>query len=174
MPYPAPLTFTCPHCHQSNGWDSEGDALVPPPTTPPVSYTRAARPAAPSANGLCRSCNLNQELKIAALGKAQGEGEEVEQYADHLERAYRLCAACEEVVAARLRRQDALLAPSVLHHRLERSRLERSARSREGGRLPATLATLQLLLASLLAVLATEQAGLVDRLAASHPALEGL
>ena len=69
-----------------------------------------------------------QELKIAQLSNTHSEGRELDEYAAHLERAYRLCAACEGFVANKLGGQDSKLAPSVLEFRLERSRLERSGR----------------------------------------------
>ncbi len=53
-----------------------------------------------SNNGLCRNCNLNQELKIRQMSKfvpqkAGNEDEEMERYKRHLERAYKLCRKCE-------------------------------------------------------------------------------
>ena len=57
----------------------------------------------------------------------------VEEYKRHLDKVYRLCWKCEEVLSSRLGEQDASLAPSVLAHRLETSRLNRSDRLAGGG-----------------------------------------
>ena len=50
-------------------------------------------------------------------------GAELEEYSAHLERVYRLCPACDAAVAAKLAEQDRTLAPALLEHRLETSRL---------------------------------------------------
>ena len=125
-----------------------------------------------------------QELKIAQLSNSQSEGVELDEYAAHLERAYRLCAACEDLVATKLRGQDAKLAPSVLEYRLERSRLERSG----GGGVEAgshrqqvfwsvcckTLVWVQVVLAIVGLLMILDQTRILDKLASWHPALEGL
>ena len=125
-----------------------------------------------------------QELKIAQLSNSQSEGVELDEYAAHLERAYRLCAACEDLVATKVRGQDAKLAPSVLEYRLERSRLERSG----GGGVEAgshrqqvfwsvcckTLVWVQVVLAIVGLLMILDQTRILDKLASWHPALEGL
>ena len=98
-------SFSCVHCDQHNGWDSSGDSTAPPLAPPSARYVRDQRPPASPSNGLCRSCNLNQELKVAQLAASRSEGEELEEYSRHLERAYRLCAGCQEELATRLGQQ---------------------------------------------------------------------
>ena len=106
----------------------------------------------------------------------------MDEYAAHLERAYRLCAACEDFVANKVGGQDAKLAPAVLEFRLERSRLERSGR---GGKAPAQqmfwgvlsckpVVWVQAILATVVLLMMLDRARLLDKLASWHPALEGL
>ena len=147
----------------------------------------------PPENGLCRNCNLNQvtllsyscasnstpqELKIAQLSNSQSDGRELEEYAAHLERAYRLCAACEVFVANKLRGQDAKMAPSVLEFRLERSRLDLSARSGRTSSFSTfgagCLVWVQVILAAVGFLVIVDQFRLLDKMARWHPALEGL
>ena len=175
VPYLQRNSFTCRLCDQYNGWDSTGDYDAPLLAPSPARYAVHQAKAQPSReNGLCRSCNLNQELKVAQLARSRSEGQELEEYAMHLERAYRLCAACEEEVRSRVRRQDAILAPGVLEHRLERSRLDRSRVGGEGKRGRGSVIVLQTVLAVLLMLHITERFKLLDLLARTHPLMEGL
>merc|ERR1719239_1442879 len=177
--------FMCPHCDQYNGWDGEGNSrrhLLPGSTASFAANRRTSSGKSPD-NGLCRNCNLNQELKIAQLSSSNSEGFELDEYAAHLERAYRLCASCEDLVASKLRSQDAKLAPSVLEFRLERSRLERS---RGGGKAITqrqqllwslcckTIILMQAILAIVCISMILDHTRLLDQLASWHPALEGL
>ena len=86
-------------------------------------------------NGLCKSCNLNQELKISQLAKCPHEGAQLEEYRDHLEQVYRLCPLCEDHLASRLAEQDRSLAGKLLEWRLENSRLN-SSRDHGNGAMP--------------------------------------
>merc|ERR1719239_1951749 len=177
--------FMCPHCDQYNGWDGEGNSrrhLLPGSTASFAANQRTSSGKSPG-NGLCRNCNLNQELKIAQLSSSNSEGFELDEYAAHLERAYRLCASCEDLVASKLGSQDAKLAPSVLEFRLEKSRLERS---RGGGKAITqrqqllwsvcckTIVLMQAILAIVGISMILDHTRLLDQLASWHPALEGL
>ena len=86
-------SWVCPGCGQYNGWTEDGD------------YNRdlgldtedgsgghphnTAHNSSSSHNGLCRGCNLNQELKVAALARCKYEGEELDEHRAHLKAAYR-------------------------------------------------------------------------------------
>jgi len=173
----------CPHCQQYNGWDGEGNSRrhLSPGSASSFAANQRVSSGKPPVNGLCRNCNLNQELKIAQLSNTHSEGFELDEYAAHLERAYRLCAACEDFVATKLGGQDAKLAPSVLEFRLERSRLERSGRGGKAVTQPffwglycKTVVWLQAILAIVGLSMILDHTRLLDKLAGWHPALEGL
>lgn len=115
-------SWTCPSCDQYNGFTEDGDYNKPMDFRTPATST-VTKPKKPAENGLCRKCNLNQELKISQLSSFTGEGRELEEYKDHLERVYRLCGSCDEFLANRLSSQDSILAPGVIEHKLETSRL---------------------------------------------------
>jgi len=120
-------SFTCPKCDQYNGWDERGDYNRPLlASTSYCRYIKDQEEQSSRENGLCRNCNLNQELKVAQLAASTSEGEELEEYRRHLERVYRLCPPCVDVVEEVVRRQDRQLAPSVLQVKLEQSRLNQS------------------------------------------------
>eukprot|EP00092_Neocalanus_flemingeri_P039481 GFUD01042987.1.p1 GENE.GFUD01042987.1~~GFUD01042987.1.p1 ORF type:complete len:648 (-),score=215.18 GFUD01042987.1:484-2427(-) len=122
-------SFICPSCEQYNGWDSQGDYNKQLGMAGPGShcrFVREQRSGATAGNGLCRSCNLNQELKVAQLAKFPRDGRELEEYTDHLEKVYRLCPGCEDVLATKLGDQDRKLANKLIEFRLERSRLNSS------------------------------------------------
>jgi len=172
--------FICPHCDQYNGWDGEGNYRrhLPPGSSSSFVANQQNSSGKPPENGLCRNCNLNQELKIAQLSNSQSDGRELEEYAAHLERAYRLCAACEVFVANKLRGQDAKMAPSVLEFRLERSRLDLSARSGRTSSFTTlgadSLVWVQVILAVVGLLVIVDQLRLLDKMARWHPAFEGL
>jgi len=119
-------SFTCPQCDQYNGWDNEGDYNKELGGTEQCRYVREQVTSVTSSNGLCRGCNLNQELKVAQLAKFPREGKELEEYREHLEKVYRLCPGCEDVLAVKLGEQDRRLANKLIEFKLERSRLNSS------------------------------------------------
>jgi len=129
VPYQDQNGWICPDCDQYNGWNEDGDynkildissqnktRFIQSQTNSPSDYS----------NGLCKSCNLNQELKISQLAKFPHEGAKLEEYRDHLEQVYRLCPICEDHLASRLADQDRSLAGKLLEWRLENSRLNSS------------------------------------------------
>jgi len=127
VPYSQSNSFHCAHCDQYNGWDSAGDynrqlGLG----DQSVRFVREQVQESAQGNGLCRNCNLNQELKVSQLARFSKDGQELEEYKEHLEKVYRLCAECEDVVATKLGDQDRKLANKLIEFRLERSRLNTS------------------------------------------------
>lgn len=152
-------SFTCPGCGQYNGFTADGDYNRPLDQSASSCgfkrYTRGSPPSgrrgtnSPPTNGLCRSCNLNQELKVSQLASCGSEGDELDRYIAHLERVYRLCPECEESLSVRLTAQDSRLAPTLLAYRLEQSRCNNSSSTpgsqdqpgrRLAGRLPLVAA----------------------------------
>lgn len=90
--------FVCQNCGQYNGFSSDGDYDRRDPLMDAVD-ARERTGEAPR-NGLCRVCNLNQDLKTRQLAdfvpkREEDFDEEVEDYRRHLERAYRLCRTCK-------------------------------------------------------------------------------
>jgi len=119
-------SWTCPHCDQYNGFTPDGDYNKPilhNSQTETRTFIKSYQPKRSTKELLCKNCNLNQELKISQLSSFCGEGLELNEYRAHLERVYRLCPECDEKVVSKLAQQDALLAPGVIEHKLETSRL---------------------------------------------------
>jgi hypothetical protein len=125
VPYAETNNWTCSVCDQYNGFQEDGDYNKPVHHIQSIANTfvNNLRTQKVAENGLCKACNLNQELKIKQLASFTGDGEEQEEYRLHLERVYRLCAGCEEILASKLKEQDNKLAPGIIEHRLETSRL---------------------------------------------------
>jgi len=120
-------SFFCPHCGQYNGWDNDGDYNIQLGMGDQgIRYVREQSKMDNQGNGLCRNCNLNQELKVSQLSRFKKEGHELEEYRQHLEKVYKLCAECEDVVATKLMEQDRRMANKLLEVRLETSRLNSS------------------------------------------------
>jgi len=128
VPYSQANSFSCPHCEQYNGWDSAGDynKQMDMVGNQGNRFVREQVPGAIMGNGLCRSCNLNQELKVSQLARFNKEGRELEEYRQHLEKVYRLCPDCEDVLATKLGEQDRKLANKLIEFKLERSRMNSS------------------------------------------------
>jgi len=132
VPYSQSNSFTCPHCEQYNGWDSQGDynKQLDMGVGGKARFVREQVVEEAAGNGLCRNCNLNQELKVSQLARFSKEGRELEEYRHYLEKVYRLCPGCEDVLATKLGEQDRKLANKLIEFKLERSRLNSSSMSR--------------------------------------------
>lgn len=123
-------SWRCPHCQQYNGFDADGDYNWQDPDKfreVPESDANPPNGHASPSNGLCRSCNLNQSLKTHQLAKFEPRDEanydrEIEAYAAHLEKTYRLCRTCEANVLQTLGEQDSQLKPKLLSWKLEANR----------------------------------------------------
>ncbi|XP_049778276.1 uncharacterized protein LOC126175497 [Schistocerca cancellata] len=120
IPYEKRNEWTCPFCEQYNGFSSDGDYNKPIPAQHDFHMNRLV-PATNAhnykklvASKFCRSCTINQQLKIQQLASfvpidEDNFDEEIEQYRVHLERAYALCPSCEGVLKDTLTRQKAWL-----------------------------------------------------------------
>jgi len=138
VPYNDQNGWTCPDCGQYNGWNEDGDynKILDISSQNKTRFVQGQMNSpSNNTNGLCKSCNLNQELKISQLAKCPHEGAQLEEYRDHLEQVYRLCPLCEDHLASRLAEQDRSLAGKLLEWRLENSRLN-SSRDHGNGAMP--------------------------------------
>ena len=125
VPYRSRKAWTCPReeCSQYNGFNHDGgynreiaeqhndpDETVGGRTVRyaqkiPIYKNTNGLPVIRSKegetnNGLCRTCNLNQDLKIHQLRTFVARNDddydqEVQEFAAHLERTYRLCRYCK-------------------------------------------------------------------------------
>ena len=122
VPYKSRKAWHCPRveCSQYNGFDADGGyskEIVEQHIDPDeqiggkkIRYAQKLRSSKTdykrefknedTNNGLCQTCNLNQDLKIHQLRTfvARNENDydqEVQEFAAHLERTYRLCRYCK-------------------------------------------------------------------------------
>ncbi|KAJ6638925.1 Transmembrane protein [Pseudolycoriella hygida] len=120
VPYNEFNSWTCRSCDQYNGFDKDGDYNCDIPAQRSMklnkrwktsasdehsSYgattTRAAR------NGLCPTCNRNQEIKMQQLASFEPQenfDDEIEHFRERLEKSYELCYSCQRVVKKTLSR----------------------------------------------------------------------
>ncbi|KAJ2952986.1 hypothetical protein O0L34_g7361 [Tuta absoluta] len=116
--------WTCPKCEQYNGFTKDGD-YNKPLVTNTIDQPRKAPKAFSSSpsNGLCKMCNINQQLKVAQLANFvpmndKSFGEEIEAYRMQLEKAYRLCSPCKKVLQMKLHKEkEVLLGTKLLETR---------------------------------------------------------
>ena len=122
VPYQSKNAWTCPRreCLQYNGFTADGgynreivEQHVDPDETVGGRNTRYAQKVISNTSdflnlsnvdknrsGLCRTCTLNQNLKIHQLRTFEPRNEheydqEIQEFATHLERTYRLCRYCK-------------------------------------------------------------------------------
>ncbi|CAG4912689.1 unnamed protein product [Colias eurytheme] len=115
--------WTCPKCEQYNGFTKDGDynkVLISPVDqikTPNVFHK------SPAKNGLCKMCNINQQLKVTQLANFVPMNEnnfeqEIEFYKAQLEKAYKLCSPCRKVLQTKLHKEkESLLGSKLLEAR---------------------------------------------------------
>ena len=118
-------SWVCPSCDQYNGFTDDGDYNRDINTShiSDLTFTRDKETRVASSNGLCESCNLNQELKVTQVARTPYEGEKLEEYISHLERAYKLCPQCQDVLDTRLSELDNKHRAMMLDNNLSKSRL---------------------------------------------------
>ncbi|XP_049867449.1 uncharacterized protein LOC126367766 [Pectinophora gossypiella] len=117
-------SWTCPKCDQYNGFTKDGDYNKPlfavneqNHKTPKVFHS------SPPRNGLCKMCNINQQLKVAQLANFvpmndRNFDEEIDSYRMQLEKAYRLCSPCKKVLQTKLHKEkEVLLGTKLLETR---------------------------------------------------------
>ena len=95
--------WNCPYCEQYNGFNTDGDynaEITKNQYENKKFCVRATKKAAQTGNGLCEACNMNQDLKVHQLKafvpkNPQKYDQEVEEFAEHLDRVYKLCRYCK-------------------------------------------------------------------------------
>ncbi|XP_059613275.1 uncharacterized protein LOC132259593 [Phlebotomus argentipes] len=118
VPYIQRNSWICKHCDQYNGFTPDGDYNRDIPAQYCAKLNRTPKPQRKShnetsrdisSNGLCESCNRNQELKVQQLASFIPRNErtfdkEVEAFRKHLDEAYSLCPECKNVLKRKLNR----------------------------------------------------------------------
>ncbi|CAH0406297.1 unnamed protein product [Chilo suppressalis] len=117
-------SWTCPKCEQYNGFTKDGDYNKTLVNTSDQSIkSPKVFQKSPPRNGLCKMCNINQQLKVVQLANfvPMNENkfdEEVESYKSQLEKAYKLCSPCRKVLQMKLHREkETLLGKKLLENR---------------------------------------------------------
>ncbi|KAK7872638.1 hypothetical protein R5R35_002638 [Gryllus longicercus] len=132
VPYDNWNCWDCPHCEQYNGFSTDGgyNKVIPAQHDELLNHSVTAKsspnkksPPVSSKTPFCRKCTINQDLKIQQLASFTPRDpasfdEEVEEYRQHLERAYQLCESCELVVKKTLRQQQGWLLDQHRQHQL--------------------------------------------------------
>ena len=112
VPFDQRNSWTCPSCQQYNGFGKDGDYNRDncyDDATSSVRFCSAPKANGPAIrdNGLCDTCNLNQDLKVYQLSQFEPRNpnkydEELKEYAAHLERTYRICRYCKSSTVPRV------------------------------------------------------------------------
>ncbi|CAG9760612.1 unnamed protein product [Ceutorhynchus assimilis] len=108
--------FVCQLCCQYNGFNKDGGYNKEIKAQYEFSKfmtdeTNATSTAHISSNGLCSTCNRNQELKVIQLSKFEPMNyknyyTEIQHFEKQLEKSYGLCETCSETAAKTIREQS--------------------------------------------------------------------
>lgn len=144
-------SWDCPFCEQYNGFSADGGYNKPlqaqwSSLLNPNSNSVAGQFKVP--NRLCKSCSINQELKIQQLSTFSPKSEEtfdaeLSRFKLHLEQVYRLCRQCNRTLEIQLAQEEKLLRPEILAWKLDLSR--RHGHGRENMRLYQMDSSVQIL-----------------------------
>lgn len=116
VPYENYNSFVCKKCDQYNGFTADGDynREIPEQHSSKLNAMSTAFCARnerrmPRSNGLCDTCNRNQEMKVIQLANFRPRcestfDEEIEEYKQKLDDSYQLCQACSGHVSKTLNR----------------------------------------------------------------------
>ncbi|CAH2073306.1 unnamed protein product, partial [Iphiclides podalirius] len=109
--FPVRNCWICPKCEQYNGFTKDGDynrvlniATEQTNKSPKVFQNNSPK------NGLCKMCNINQQLKVTQLANFVPMNdkmfdEEIESYRLQLEKAYKLCSPCKKILQSKLHKE---------------------------------------------------------------------
>ncbi|CAD1480191.1 unnamed protein product, partial [Heterotrigona itama] len=116
--------WMCPYCEQYNGFSKNGDYAYSIPEqykTPSHEMKRYCTINQGTTinkganNGLCKQCNMKENLKVSKLSNYIPKNErnyeyEIKKFKDSLEQQYPLCAKCKSIVNSVLHKQALWLA----------------------------------------------------------------
>ncbi|KAK6617866.1 hypothetical protein RUM43_014095 [Polyplax serrata] len=120
VPYELYNNWDCPSCQQYNGFNKDGgyNKVIKEQFNSKLNNTyfnkskkkKTTAIKSEKTNGFCKLCNINQQLKIQQLAlfvpiSEENYDTEVEDYREKLEKAYKLCTNCEDVVKTTLDKQ---------------------------------------------------------------------
>ncbi|XP_050678630.1 uncharacterized protein LOC126974928 isoform X1 [Leptidea sinapis] len=129
--------WTCPGCEQYNGFTKDGDYNKVLITN--NEYTKIANvfQRSPPKNGLCKMCNINQQLKVTQMANfipmsENNFDQEIGSYKAQLEKAYKLCSPCKKVLQVKLHKEkESLLGSKLLETRTpEKKNVKKDKRKR--------------------------------------------
>nr|XP_034839653.1 transmembrane protein 201-like [Maniola hyperantus] len=114
--------WTCQTCNQYNGFTKDGDynkELCEGLKTSKALNSFKLFLRSPSKNGLCKMCNINQQLKVTQLANfvpmnEEKYDEEIDSYRTHLEKAYKLCSPCERILQKKLYKEKVFFLDSKI------------------------------------------------------------
>ncbi|KAK4876136.1 hypothetical protein RN001_012558 [Aquatica leii] len=119
VPYNNQNSFECPSCLQYNGFNSDGDYNRTLPAQYDVGLNKTVEVSqnqnkTVTSNGLCRICNNNQQLRVFQLANfiplnEQNFDVEIEHFEKQLDKAYKLCEKCENIVKKTIQKQNVRL-----------------------------------------------------------------
>lgn len=150
--------WTCPKCEQYNGFTKDGDYNKTLFNSSDQSIkTPKVFQKSPPKNGLCKMCNINQQLKVVQLANFVPMNDrnfdaEVESYKAQLEKAYRLCSHCRKVLQMKLHKEkEQLLGSKLLENRSPDKRNQKKEKRNQI--LKMTINNISMLIAGVLIVL---------------------
>lgn len=113
-------SFDCPYCTQYNGFTENGDynRVIEAQhnlflnNTNKIFIEKPVHSTPNTSNGLCESCNKNQQLRVLQLASYEplnhkNYEKEIEHFEKQLEKTYKLCNICSKTVKSTIRKQNA-------------------------------------------------------------------
>ncbi|XP_014370834.2 uncharacterized protein LOC106720630 isoform X1 [Papilio machaon] len=130
--FPARNSWFCPKCEQYNGFTKDGDynRVLNLPVEEACKTPNMFKKSPPK-NGLCKMCNINQQLKVTQLANfvpmnEKNFDDEIESYKLQLEKAYKLCSPCKRVLQHKLNKEkETFLGSKLLETRTPEKKLEK-------------------------------------------------
>ncbi|XP_045445878.1 uncharacterized protein LOC123653951 [Melitaea cinxia] len=151
-------SWTCPKCDQYNGFTKDGGYnKVLSPSSEYVSKSPKSFKRSPPKNGLCKMCNINQQLKVTQLANfvplnENRYDEEIDIYRNQLDKAYKLCSPCKKVLQMKLHKEkETLLGSKLLEMRTPEKNKSRTEKRNQ--LIKTTINTTSRLIAAILIVL---------------------
>ncbi|CAK1545126.1 unnamed protein product [Leptosia nina] len=151
-------SWMCPKCEQYNGFNKDGDYNKPIITSNNQHKANILQRSPPK-NGLCKMCNINQQLKVTQLANFIPMNEnnfehEIELYKSQLEKAYKLCSPCKRVLQYKLHKEkECMLGSKLLQTRSPQK--HKTKKEKQNKFLQKTINNVSKIVAGILIVLVT-------------------